>query len=98
MFYTQSGEIVYHVAAVGIVYKHDAHTQRFYLGHDDDILSLTLHPVKDLVATGQVRVIFPSSPPLPSLPLPLSFRFCEKSIQNYRNFYRFKEFLKKTEK
>lgn len=54
LFYTQSGEIVYHVAAVGIVYKHDTQTQRFYLGHDDDILSLTLHPIKDLVATGQV--------------------------------------------
>lgn len=54
LFYTQSGEIVYHVAAVGIVYKRETHTQRFYLGHNDDILSLTLHPIKDLVATGQV--------------------------------------------
>ena len=58
LFYTQSGEIVYHVAAVGIVYKHDTHAQRFYLGHNDDILSLTLHPIKDLVATGQVRYLF----------------------------------------
>eukprot|EP00111_Clytia_hemisphaerica_P009365 TCONS_00027488-protein len=54
LFYTQSGEIVYHVAAVGIVYKHETHAQKFYLGHDDDILSLTLHPIKDLVATGQI--------------------------------------------
>ena len=54
LFYTQTGEMVYHVAAVGIVYNHDNHKQRFYLGHDDDILSLTLHPIKDLVATGQV--------------------------------------------
>ncbi|NWT45361.1 EMAL6 protein, partial [Chroicocephalus maculipennis] len=30
------------------------HTQRLYLGHDDDILSLSIHPVKDYVATGQV--------------------------------------------
>ena len=54
LFYTQSNEIVYHVAAVGIVYKKENHTQRFYCGHDDDILCLTLHPFKDLVATGQV--------------------------------------------
>lgn len=54
LFYTQSGEIVYHVAAVGIVYKKETHSQRFYLGHDDDILCLTLHPIKDLVASGQV--------------------------------------------
>ncbi|KAI4812331.1 hypothetical protein KUCAC02_023729 [Chaenocephalus aceratus] len=30
------------------------HTQRFYLGHDDDILSLSIHPLKDYAATGQV--------------------------------------------
>lgn len=54
LFYTQIGEIVYHVAAVGIIYNRQQNTQRFYLGHDDDILCLALHPVKDYVATGQV--------------------------------------------
>ena len=54
LFYAQSGEIIYHVAAVGIVYNKESHSQRFYLGHDDDILCLTLHPQKDIVATGQV--------------------------------------------
>uniref|UniRef100_A0A4W4FP77 HELP domain-containing protein n=1 Tax=Electrophorus electricus TaxID=8005 RepID=A0A4W4FP77_ELEEL len=54
LFYTQTGEVVYHVAAVGIVYNRQEHTQRFYQGHDDDILSLTVHPIKDYVATGQV--------------------------------------------
>ena len=52
--YTQSSEIVYHIAAVCIIYKKETLTQRFYMGHDDDILCLTLHPVKDIVATGQV--------------------------------------------
>lgn len=42
------------MAAVAVVYNRQQHTQRFYLGHDDDILSLTVHPVKDYVATGQV--------------------------------------------
>ncbi|KAH0503438.1 Echinoderm microtubule-associated protein-like 6 [Microtus ochrogaster] len=54
LFYTQTGEVVYHIAAVAVVYNRPQHTQRLYLGHDDDILSLTIHPVKDYVATGQV--------------------------------------------
>lgn len=55
LFYTQAGEVVYHIAAVAVVYNRQQHSQRLYLGHDDDILSLTIHPVKDYVATGQVR-------------------------------------------
>lgn len=47
--------MVYHVAAVAIVYNRLQHSQRFYLGHDDDILSLTVHPLKDYVASAQVR-------------------------------------------
>lgn len=44
LFYTSSGEVVYHVAAVGVVYNRSAHSQRFYTGHTDDILCLALHP------------------------------------------------------
>lgn len=55
LFYTQAGEVVYHVAAVAIIYNRLQHSQRFYLGHDDDILSLTVHPLKDYVASAQVR-------------------------------------------
>lgn len=55
LFYTQGGEVLYHVAAVGVVYNRQLHSQRFYLGHDDDILSLSIHPLKDYAATGQVR-------------------------------------------
>ncbi|WAR18910.1 EMAL6-like protein [Mya arenaria] len=54
LFYAQSGEIIYHVAAVGIVYNREKNTQRFYLEHTDDILCLSIHPLKDLIATGQV--------------------------------------------
>ena len=54
LFYMQTGEIVYHIAAVGVVYNKQTHSQRFYLGHDDDILCLAIHPVKDVIATGQV--------------------------------------------
>lgn len=55
LFYSQAGEVVYHVAAVAIIYNRMQHSQRFYLGHDDDILSLTVHPLKDYVASAQVR-------------------------------------------
>lgn len=55
LFYTQTGEVVYHVAAVAVVYNRLQHSQRFYLGHDDDILSLAVHPLKDYVASAQVR-------------------------------------------
>ncbi|XP_068177719.1 echinoderm microtubule-associated protein-like 6 isoform X2 [Antennarius striatus] len=54
LFYSQTGEVVYHVAAVAIVYNRLQHSQKFYLGHDDDILSLTVHPLKDYVASAQV--------------------------------------------
>lgn len=56
LFYSQAGEVVYHVAAVAVVYNRLQHSQRFYLGHDDDILSLTVHPLKDYVASAQVRL------------------------------------------
>ncbi|EDO48487.1 predicted protein, partial [Nematostella vectensis] len=54
LYYTASKEIVYFVAGVGVVYNTRENTQRFFLGHDDDIISLALHPEKVLVATGQV--------------------------------------------
>lgn len=54
LFYTSSQEVVYVAAAIGVVYNPSSHTQRFFLGHDDDILSLAIHPNRQLVATGQV--------------------------------------------
>ena len=56
LFYTQAGEVVFHVAATGIVYNRDTHSQRFYLEHTDDILCLCIHPLKDIIATGQVNL------------------------------------------
>lgn len=54
VFYTASDEIVFHTAALGICYNRQTHEQRFYKGHTDDILCLTVHDDKDYVATGQV--------------------------------------------
>ena len=56
VFYTQTGDVVYHVAAVGIVYNKAKHSQKFYTEHTDDILCLCIHPLKDIVATGQVHI------------------------------------------
>lgn len=38
LFYTASGEVVYFVAGVGVVYNTADKKQRFYLGHSDDII------------------------------------------------------------
>lgn len=54
LYYTAGKEVVYFVAGVGVVYNTREHSQRFYLGHNDDIISLALHPERSLVATGQV--------------------------------------------
>ena len=54
---TDSGELVYFSAAVGIVQNLNAKTnpsQRFFLGHDGDIISSCLHPNKTTIATGQM--------------------------------------------
>lgn len=38
LYYTASGEVVYFVAGVGVVHNIAAQTQRFFLGHSDDII------------------------------------------------------------
>lgn len=50
----RNGHLVYHVAALGIVYDSGSHTQRFFLGHDDDVVCMAMHPDGLKVASGQV--------------------------------------------
>ena len=38
LYYTASGEVVYFVAGVGVVYNVAEKRQRFFLGHSDDII------------------------------------------------------------
>lgn len=52
--YLPSGKLVYHAAAVGIVFDLEEFSQSFFVGHNDDITSFALSPNKDLVATGEV--------------------------------------------
>ena len=54
---TENGELVYFSAAVGIVQsinEKDNYRQRFFLSHDNHIISSCLHPQKYIVATGQM--------------------------------------------
>jgi microtubule-associated protein-like 6 len=53
----KTNEIVYHVAAIGIVLNTEQNVQRFYNYHTDDILCLAVSPDMSLVATGQVSFI-----------------------------------------
>lgn len=51
--YLPTGEMVYFVAAVVVLYNVEEQSQRHYLGHTDDVKSMAIHPNKLLVATGQ---------------------------------------------
>jgi len=52
--YSDDGDIVYSSAGVGISYDKATHTQKHYVGHDDDIVSLAVSPDGAFVATGQM--------------------------------------------
>ena len=55
LFYNADGRLVYHAAALGIVYDKANHEQFFFHGHDDDICALDLSPKDRLtVVTGQM--------------------------------------------
>lgn len=47
-------EVVYHIAGIGIVYNSNDHTQVLNTEHDDDIISLAIHPAGHTVATGEI--------------------------------------------
>lgn len=54
LVYNDRDEIVYHTAAVGVIYDPVAHLQRHHLCHNDDILSFAIaSPKRNIVATGE---------------------------------------------
>lgn len=58
--YNKLGHAVYHAAGAGIVYNTEDGTQKFYLEHTDDIVSLALNNSSrydNVIATGQVGVV-----------------------------------------
>ncbi|OAF70064.1 hypothetical protein A3Q56_02173 [Intoshia linei] len=62
LFSKNSDTLIYHIAAVVIIQKkfsNDSdHITQFYNLHNDDILSIAIHPIKDFVASGQVAKFF----------------------------------------
>ena len=55
--YTATGDVVYHSAAVGIVYSKKMHRQQFYVGHTSDIVCLAIDPSGRFVATGDAASV-----------------------------------------
>ncbi|KAH0631627.1 hypothetical protein JD844_006057 [Phrynosoma platyrhinos] len=65
LFLLPTGEIVYFVAAVAVLYNVEEQRQRHYLGHTDDIKCLAVHPDMVTIATGQVAGTSKDGKPLP---------------------------------
>lgn len=53
IFYLPTGECIYFVASIVVLYNPDEKTQRHYLGHTDSVKCLAIHPNKLIVASGQ---------------------------------------------
>lgn len=53
LYLLPTGEMVYFVAAVVVLFNVDEQCQRHYTGHTDDVKCLAVHPNKLIVATGQ---------------------------------------------
>ncbi|XP_061767367.1 echinoderm microtubule-associated protein-like 4 isoform X1 [Nerophis ophidion] len=49
-----TGEIVYFIASVVVLFNYEERTQRHYIGHTDCVKCLAIHPDKIRIATGQI--------------------------------------------
>ncbi|XP_047567823.1 LOW QUALITY PROTEIN: echinoderm microtubule-associated protein-like 2 [Lutra lutra] len=65
LYLLPTGEIVYFVASVAVLYSVEDQRQRHYLGHNDDIKCLAVHPDMVTIATGQVAGTTKEGKPLP---------------------------------
>ncbi|XP_023684067.2 echinoderm microtubule-associated protein-like 1 isoform X5 [Paramormyrops kingsleyae] len=54
LYLLPTGETVYFIASVVVLYNVDEQLQRHYTGHTDDVKCLAVHPDKITIATGQV--------------------------------------------
>ncbi|XP_072175162.1 echinoderm microtubule-associated protein-like 2 [Diadema setosum] len=63
LFSLPSGELLYFVGAIAILFDRDLGEQRHYLGHNEDIQSMAVHPSGAYVATGQMAGQLPDSTP-----------------------------------
>nr|XP_006815111.1 PREDICTED: echinoderm microtubule-associated protein-like CG42247-like [Saccoglossus kowalevskii] len=61
LYVIPSGEVVYFVGAIAILYDTDLQFQRHYLGHNEDIQCMAVHPSENYIATGQMAGQLPDS-------------------------------------
>uniref|UniRef100_Q3UMY5-3 Isoform 3 of Echinoderm microtubule-associated protein-like 4 n=1 Tax=Mus musculus TaxID=10090 RepID=Q3UMY5-3 len=59
-----TGEIVYFIASVVVLFNYEERTQRHYLGHTDCVRCLAVHPDKIRIATGQIAGVDKDGRPL----------------------------------
>ncbi|XP_008252699.1 echinoderm microtubule-associated protein-like 4 isoform X3 [Oryctolagus cuniculus] len=59
-----TGEIVYFIASVVVLFNYEERTQRHYLGHTDCVKCLAIHPDKIRIATGQIAGVDKDGRPL----------------------------------
>ncbi|KAM4825981.1 LOW QUALITY PROTEIN: echinoderm microtubule-associated protein-like 2 [Thomomys bottae] len=65
LYLLPTGEVLYFVASVAVLYSVEEQRQRHYLGHNDDIKCLAVHPDMVTIATGQVAGTTKEGKPLP---------------------------------
>ncbi|XP_062851987.1 echinoderm microtubule-associated protein-like 4 isoform X2 [Trichomycterus rosablanca] len=59
-----TGEIVYFIASVVVLFNYEERTQRHYIGHTDCVKCLAIHPDKIRIATGQIAGVDKDGRPL----------------------------------
>ncbi|XP_071249011.1 echinoderm microtubule-associated protein-like 4 isoform X4 [Salvelinus alpinus] len=59
-----TGESVYFIASVVVLFNYEERTQRHYLGHTDCVKCLAVHPDKIRIATGQIAGVDKDGRPL----------------------------------
>ncbi|XP_028927919.1 echinoderm microtubule-associated protein-like 4 isoform X6 [Ornithorhynchus anatinus] len=64
VFLLPTGEIVYFIASVVVLFDYEERTQRHYLGHTDCVKCLAIHPDKIRIATGQIAGVDKDGRPL----------------------------------
>uniref|UniRef100_A0AAY4DP26 Echinoderm microtubule-associated protein-like 4 n=1 Tax=Denticeps clupeoides TaxID=299321 RepID=A0AAY4DP26_9TELE len=84
-----TGEIVYFIASVVVLFNYEERTQRHYLGHTDCVKCLAVHPDKIRIATGQLAGVDKDGRPLqPHVRVWDSVSLCTLSIIGLGTFER----------
>ncbi|CAM9727609.1 unnamed protein product, partial [Discosporangium mesarthrocarpum] len=63
----RTGELAFPASSLVVIHDFEHNQQRFFKGHDEDVMAVTVHPYRDIVASGQAGkeatvCIFDASP------------------------------------